>query len=97
MQKPRANLRAFKTSPTKRVYTRAACGQSTAFLSAALPPDQMRGRLCVRVWLCLCVWRCVIISCVQNISKSYERILMKFFAEVGVTQEPIDKILVVIR
>jgi len=35
-------------------------------------------------WVCVCVCVCVlIISCVQNIPKSYERISMKFYGEVG--------------
>jgi len=35
--------------------------------------------------MCCCpsVLVCVIISCEQNISKSYERILLKFFGEAG--------------
>ena len=40
-------------------------------------------RLCACVCVCVCVLSfypsvCVIISCAQNISKSYERILMTF-------------------
>jgi len=38
---------------------------------------------CCRVCVCVCVCVRLIISCEQNISKSYKRISMKFYEQVG--------------
>jgi len=50
------------------------CCSYCVWLPATLLPD---AQLIMRVSACVCVCVCRIISCVQNMSKSYKRIVMK--------------------